>query len=321
MAAPTNYDQTNEWLAEVDRQVQGLVNILKGSIDVGQSGELGNLALVNTLSEAQIGNLSTLLTALTLQNVAGRETVGNGPRIMRELAYGLGVLGSVGISITDFKTPLANGFYAGAGSSGVNYPDNEQSRFGGFLSLSRYDRQFRLLLRGSTFWYSTDDEDGNFSHYLVYSSGNTTVDSNGFLKSASPIFRLSNEADSSVSELQGFTAAGAGAANSQADGVTATHDSVGVYTIRGSLGFAAEGWTIEIPQDNNGNRLCFIETEQLDDGTITVLTFSRKFDFDTVAVVAGEPMDIPDGRWIDLRLSMPEPPEPDDPEAETTDAA
>ncbi|WP_278431424.1 hypothetical protein [Serratia grimesii] len=31
----------------------------------------------------------------------------------------------------------------------------------------------------------------------------------------------------------------------------------------------------------------------------------RRFDVDTASIVAGEPMDIPDGRWIDLRLKMP----------------
>ena len=31
----------------------------------------------------------------------------------------------------------------------------------------------------------------------------------------------------------------------------------------------------------------------------------RRFDIDTAAIVAGEPMDIPAGRWIDLRLEMP----------------
>ncbi|WP_338491329.1 hypothetical protein VRB95_15845 [Erwinia aphidicola] len=34
--------------------------------------------------------------------------------------------------------------------------------------------------------------------------------------------------------------------------------------------------------------------------------FKRRFDVDSAMIVAGEPMDIPEGRWIDLRLQMPE---------------
>ena len=71
---------------------------------------------------------------------------------------------------------------------------------------------------------------------------------------------------------------------------------------------------VEVPQDANGNRLCVLETEQADDGTITVRTFSKRIDPDTGDVVADQPMDIPEGRWIDLRLSMPEPPTNDHPD-------
>ncbi|MEL5367308.1 phage tail protein, partial [Serratia nevei] len=57
--------------------------------------------------------------------------------------------------------------------------------------------------------------------------------------------------------------------------------------------------------DINGNRLCFVETATDSDGGITVKISKRRFDIDTATVVAGEAMDIPEGRWIDLRLAMP----------------
>ncbi|KFF50448.1 hypothetical protein GY26_01795 [Gammaproteobacteria bacterium MFB021] len=109
---------------------------------------------------------------------------------------------------------------------------------------------------------------------------------------------------------EGFTLDGCGAYNGEAKGVTASHDDVGVYTVTGSLGFATDGWTIEIPQDVNGNRLCFVETETAEDGTITVRTFGRRFDYETAMIVAGNPINIPDGRWIDLRLAMPKSDQP-----------
>ncbi|WP_447872682.1 phage tail fiber protein [Serratia fonticola] len=142
--------------------------------------------------------------------------------------------------------------------------------------------------------------------YEFFTTGNTTVDANGFLKKASPIARLSGNPEKMPDEyLDGFTLSGLAAVNGEAAGVTAERLSVGVYKVTGSLGFALEGWNIEVPQDVNGNRLCFVATEAAEDGTITVRVSKRRFDIDTAAIVAGEPMDIPEGRWIDLRLEMP----------------
>lgn len=138
----------------------------------------------------------------------------------------------------------------------------------------------------------------------VWTKSNTTVDSNGQIKRASPIYRLANVAADAATD--GFEVGGAGAFNADAQGVTAMHDDTGVYTVSGSLGFATEGWTITLPQDpNTAQTMVMVETEQADDGTITVRVYSRKFDINTASIVAGDPIDIPDGRWIDLRLKMP----------------
>ncbi|MFC3946124.1 phage tail fiber protein [Serratia entomophila] len=142
----------------------------------------------------------------------------------------------------------------------------------------------------------------------MWSEANTTVDSNGFIKKASPIARLSNAPEKMQPGYLdgGFTLAGYAAVNGEAAGVSAKRMSTGVYQITGSLGLSVEGWTIEVPQDVNGNRLCFVETAIDSDGAITLKVSKRRFDVDTAAIVAGEPMDIPEGRWIDLRLAMPE---------------
>ncbi|RJK62131.1 hypothetical protein CMV60_23260 [Serratia marcescens] len=141
----------------------------------------------------------------------------------------------------------------------------------------------------------------------LWTSGNTTVDANGFIKKASPIARLSGEPDKMLADYLdgGFMLSGCVAVNSEAEGVTAERVSTGVYKVTGSLGFAEEGWNIEVPQDVNGNRLCFVSANTGKDGTIYVKVSKRRFDIDTAAIVAGEPMDIPAGRWIDLRLEMP----------------
>ncbi len=72
--------------------------------------------------------------------------------------------------------------------------------------------------------------------------------------------------------------------------------STGVYEVRGATGLHNDGWTIEIPQDTNGNRLCFVETEAGVDGEITVFVFKRSFDTDTAMIMTGDPMDMPEGR-------------------------
>ncbi|WP_312670838.1 phage tail protein [Pseudescherichia sp.] len=129
--------------------------------------------------------------------------------------------------------------------------------------------------------------------YKICAIGKTvTADANGFIKLSSPVIKLFTD--------------GTCEANEEAEGVTATRASVGVYKVTGSAGLNSDGiWTIEIPQDLNGNRLCFVDVKTTKSGVITLSVFRRRFDIDTAMVVAGEPMDIPDGRWLDLRLDMP----------------
>lgn len=148
---------------------------------------------------------------------------------------------------------------------------------------------------------------GTYAAYTMRSTKNTTVDSNGFIKSASPIYRLCNTDASKPDGVENddFVIAGYGSANGEARGVSAARISEGIYQVNGSLGLSSDGWTIEVPQDVNGNRLLFVETEVSNEGRITIKTYKRKFDVESAMIIAGDPMDIPAGRWIDLRLEMP----------------
>lgn len=145
----------------------------------------------------------------------------------------------------------------------------------------------------------------NFKPWVEFiTTANSTTDSNGFLKKASPILRLFG--NKKIEEMDGFTKSGCALINSEAAGVTAKRIDVGHYEIHGSLGFAKEGWYITLPEDANGNKKCFAEYSINKKNVITVKTFTRKFDFEKCEVVAGEPIDITEGRWIDIRLEMPE---------------
>jgi len=131
----------------------------------------------------------------------------------------------------------------------------------------------------------------------MYHDKNTTKDSNGFIKAASPIVKLFAD----KIEL-----------NDEAAQQKITFEKLGVgdYLVKGSTGFAQEGWYIEMPKDANGNVLVAVVYEQLDNNDISVKTYAKMFDEETGDIVANtaKPRDIPATRWIDLRLqALPQP--------------
>jgi hypothetical protein len=133
-----------------------------------------------------------------------------------------------------------------------------------------------------------------------------TVDSNGVYKAASPIARLfadSLELNEDASKQP----------------ISFEKIDVGDYLIKDSLGFAKEGWYIEMPKDANGNVVVAVSYEQLEDGDISVKTYKKKFDIETASIVPDfdNPVDIPESRWIDIRLHQEPEPEPEEPVSET----
>lgn len=141
---------------------------------------------------------------------------------------------------------------------------------------------------------------------LIRHSGNTSVDSNGFLKSASPIVKLfADKIELNHEALQ--------------QDIAFEKFGIGDYLIKGSSGFAQEGWYIETPKDANGNVLFSVIYETLENGDISVKTYKKKFDLETASIVAdlNSPVDIPVGRWIDIRLQELPRPEIEMPESAT----
>ncbi len=140
--------------------------------------------------------------------------------------------------------------------------------------------------------------EGFTTWFKFLTSGNTAIDANGFIKAASPIVKLYAD----KIEL-----------NDEAAQQTITFEkvSLGSYLVKGSLGFATEGWYIETPKDANGNILFAVQYKQLENNDIEVKTFKKKFDFESVSIVAdlSNPVDIPLNRWIDLRLKVAPKPE------------
>ncbi|WP_024910850.1 prophage tail fiber N-terminal domain-containing protein [Chania multitudinisentens] len=151
---------------------------------------------------------------------------------------------------------------------------------------------------------------GTLTSYSIWGDYNTTVDANGFIKKASPIVKLFGDG---TSEL-----------NDQSQGVTTERISAGVYRVSGTLGFNSDAeWGgvdggIEIPTDRNKLPLVWVDYEVDEYGVLLIKTFHRAnssapaFAKNTITGYKdGQPIDIPVGRWIDLRVEMPAGDEPE----------
>lgn len=224
-------------------------------------------------------------------NAASRQVgtaVGN---VMEVGAFGLGGLSKVG----DYDRLTQNGFYhanTGSGGTGamvdraiINVVDSFDSNFKWQIGTS-------LLSGNMSGLYARLCTNGVWSTPTkIYNGNNTTVDPNGFIKNASPIVSLYAD----KIEL-----------NDEAKLQDIVFEKLGVgdYLIKGSTGFAQEGWYIEMPKDANGNVLVAVVYEQLANNDISVKTYAKMFDPDTGDIVANttKPRDIPAARWIDLRL-------------------
>ena len=151
--------------------------------------------------------------------------------------------------------------------------------------------------------------------YEFYHQGNTVVDGNGYLKKASPVVKVAGDGSAEL--------------NAESAGVDVQRIRTGVYRISGVLGFNSDpAWGgidggIEIPLDRNKQPLLWVDYKIEPDGSILLKTYHRthptappfarnligqKDDKGNVieTVKDGDPVDIPAGRCVDLRVEMPE---------------
>jgi len=125
----------------------------------------------------------------------------------------------------------------------------------------------------------------------IYNSGNTTKDSNGFIKAASPIVKVFAD----KVELN---------TDAENQNVTYKKNGIGDYTITTQSGLSTDGWYIELPKDMNGNPKVAVTLTEAE-GVISLKTYKRIFSMETFTFEPDldNPLDIPDTRWIDLRLN------------------
>ncbi|MCY9777866.1 hypothetical protein [Proteus mirabilis] len=204
-------------------------------------------------------------------------------------------------SKNDFKN---NGFYT---STNID-SENPNTVYMGIISAHATQPdgyQTGIFGRGKKLLYTYKENSKWIGPYEILHTGNAKPDSNGFYKRASPIIDINPDGT--------FTT------NDESEGATVTRVAQGEYLIEGVLGFNSDaGWGgvdggIEIPLDVNKQPLIWVDSKVMEDGSILVRTYHRTHpnapEFarnDIGGFNDGDPIDIPDGRFISVRVQMPE---------------
>ncbi|HIH5502425.1 TPA: hypothetical protein ACYR7L_000851 [Proteus mirabilis] len=214
---------------------------------------------------------------------------------------------------SDFNNARANAVFFGYSTA-----TNSSAITGVGIDIAQLNDDYRLQLIGDfhgrkVAFRARNGDIKVWSSWLeFFHEGNTTKDSNGNLKAASPIVKLFADHIET---------------NDESEGVEMEHLGIGHYLIKGVVGFNADGaWGINngfvIPQDHNGKNMVLIDYEVRPDGDIEVFVFHQQnadmperfqnkrikhFDEEGVPVYFEnyEPCDVPESRWIDMRVEMP----------------
>lgn len=256
-----------------------IAEVILGTIPKGEGGDTPRSAMIKINSN------------FTNQSHAASRLVGtNLGNVMEVGAFGLG---SSVVSDEDpdtFKTTRMGGVYISTNSDHnvprtyltLPYSSENVFQMRARVDASTHAPEFRYLISGNS-----------WSTWQTFkTTQNTSIDSNGNIKAASPIVKLFDDKIELNDEAK--------------EQINVTYEKLGTgnYLIKGSTGFAQEGWYIEAPKDANGNVLVAVVYEQLPNNDISVKTYSKVMDKVTgdIGPNIKEPKDIPPTRWIDIRL-------------------
>lgn len=127
----------------------------------------------------------------------------------------------------------------------------------------------------------------------LYHTGNTAKEaSTGYLVASSPVLNVQHDSFEKIHEAEKLE-------------IEVNNIETGIYEITGTTGLReGDGWNLKPPKDVNGNVLCICEASEKD-GVITLKTYAKRFDFETVSIVADydKPLNIPEGAVVMLRFN------------------
>ncbi|MBK4364339.1 phage tail protein [Enterobacter hormaechei] len=158
-------------------------------------------------------------------------------------------------------------------------------------------RVFTGLINGTNLITSTNGR-------TLWDTKNTAVDSNGFIKVASPVVKIFTD--------------GKYKTNDESEGVTVTRLDVGQYLIEGCKALNSDAaWGgidggFEIPTDRNKQPLIWLDYDVNADGSVLVKTYHREHPSapafarnERDGLADGEPVDIPADQFVSVRVEMP----------------
>ncbi len=288
-----------QWMTDTGRVVIELPN--------GQKVTLDSIKALNE-------ELAKKADASKLGTAAGKNIGVNTGDVMGVGAFGLGSSSQV-ITTSDYNDCITNGFYRGPGANAINAP-SASAGYGGFITVNRLTNSHigQLNISAVGVHYRIKSSSAWEAWYGLWSTKNTTTDTNGFIKAASPIIQILPDGNYET--------------NDESEGAEVRRTGTGQYHITGILGYNSDGaWGvnggISVPKDNNGLELVYVADRVLEDGSIIIETCHRQHahlperfqnwrlkditpEGERIFYQDGEPCDLPESTRLDVRVEMPQ---------------
>lgn len=225
--------------------------------------------------------------------------------------FGIGADASLATQLASLTDGFRGGLYRmrgdGAAPATIGVPAGSGNAIIGLISIPVYSTAgFGMAFNQNNLWTGVYDpaNPAAATWKKWWGETNTTVDTNGFIKRASPVIKLFADGNYET--------------NDESEGCTVTRLSVGEYLIEGCIGLNADAaWGgidggFDIPTDRNKQPLIWLDYEVNPDGTVLVKIYHRTYP-DAPAFARnefeglgdGDPIDIPRDQFVSVRVEMP----------------